>query len=46
MVGVNIEYFKNCVLRFDVLDFVKAIKIDIGIILGSLGLWAVKCHID
>jgi len=46
MVGVNIEYFKQCVLRFDYLDFAKAIKTDVGIILGSLGLWAIKCHID
>jgi len=27
-------------------DFVKAMKIDVGIILGSLGQWAIKCHID
>ena len=27
-------------------DFIKAMKSDLGIILGSLGLWAVKCHID
>jgi hypothetical protein len=46
MVGVNIEYFKQCVLRFDHLDFKKALKIDVGIILGSLGLWAIKNHID
>tara|TARA_B110000285_G_C15082412_1_gene594260 strand:+ start:1100 stop:1282 length:183 start_codon:yes stop_codon:yes gene_type:complete len=46
MVGVNIEYFKQSVLRFDHLDFKKALKIDVGIILGSLGLWAIKCHID
>lgn len=24
----------------------KAMKIDLGIVLGSLGMWAVKCHLD
>lgn len=46
MVGVNIEYFRTCVLRFNHTDFVKAMKTDVGIILGSLGLWSIKCHID
>jgi len=46
MVGVNIEYFKTAVLRYDHNDFMKAMKQDLGIILGSLGLWAIKCHID
>ena len=46
MVGVNIEYFKQSVLRMDHLDFQKAMKIDVGILLGSLGQWSIKCHID
>lgn len=46
MVGVNIQYFYNDVLRMNHTDFIKAVKNDIGIILGSLGLWAIKCHID
>ena len=46
MVGVNIQYFYNSILRFNHIDFIKAIKSDVGIILGSLGMWAIKCHID
>ena len=39
----NINYFLNSVLRFDHKDFIKAIKIDVGPILGYTGLWALRC---
>ena len=32
----------NSVLRFDHKDFLKAIKIDLGPILGNTGLWALR----
>jgi len=43
MLGVNINYFLTSVLRFDHKDFIKAIKIDVGPILGYTGLWALRC---
>ena len=42
MLGVNINYFLNSVLRFDHKDFLKAMKIDVGPILGDTGLWALR----
>lgn len=42
MLGVNISYFLNSVLRFDHKDFLKAIKIDVGPLLGYTGLWALR----
>lgn len=43
MLGVNINYFVNSVLRFDHKDFLKAMKMDVGPILGHTGLWALRC---
>lgn len=43
MLGVNINYFLTSVLRFDHKDFLKALKIDVGPILGYTGLWALRC---
>jgi len=43
MVGVQIQYFINSVLRFDHQDFLKAMKIDLGPVLGDLGMWSLKC---
>lgn len=43
MLGVNVNYFLHSVLRFDHKDFLKAIKIDVGPILGHTGLWALRC---
>ena len=42
MVGVLVKYFVNQVLRFDHQDFVRAIKTDLGPLLGDTGLWALK----
>lgn len=33
-------------MRFDHPDFVKAIKLDLGPVLGDLGAWAAKCHLE
>ena len=43
MLGVNVNYFLNSVLRFDHKDFIKAMKVDLGPILGNTGLWALRC---
>ena len=42
MVGVQINYFINTVLRYNHSDFIKAIKIDLGPVLGDLGLWVLN----
>jgi hypothetical protein len=42
MIGVQIQYFLNSVLRFNHKDFIKAIKLDLGPVLGYTGLWALK----
>ena len=46
MVGVQIQYFLDSVLRFDHADFLKAMKIDLGPVLGDLGLWCLKTMQD
>lgn len=43
MVGVNIQYFLESVLRFDHADFMRALKLDLGPVLGEMGLWSLKC---
>ena len=42
MIGVLVKYFVNQVLRFDHKDFVRAIKTDLGPLLGDTGIWALK----
>jgi len=42
MIGVLVKYFVNQVLRFDHTDFIRAISIDLGPILGDTGIWALK----
>jgi len=42
MIGVLTQYFVKCVMRFDHKDFVRAIKTDLGPLLGDTGLWALK----
>jgi len=42
MLGVNVQYFLHSVLRFDHKDFLKAMKIDVGPLLGDTGLWALR----
>ena len=46
MVGVQLEYFTSTVLRYDHTDFLKAVRMDLGPILGDIGLWALKCQQD
>ena len=46
MVGVQLQFMINQALRFDHKDFVKALQLDLGPILGDLGLWSLKCHQD
>ena len=46
MLGVQIEYFINSVLRFDHRDFMKAMKFDICPVLGDVGLWCIKDLLD
>ena len=42
MLGVNLNYLLTSVLHFDHKDFIKAIKIDLGPLLGHTGLWALR----
>ena len=46
MLGVQIEYFINTVIRFDHKDFMKAMKFDICPVLGDVGLWCIKDLLD
>ena len=46
MVGVQLEYLINQVLRYDHVDFLKAVRMDLGPVLGDLGLWSLKCLQD
>lgn len=39
MVGVNIQYWLDSVLRFDHQDFLKALRLDLGPCLGDFSLW-------
>jgi hypothetical protein len=39
LLGVQTQYFIDSVLRFDHKDFVKALKFDLGPVLGDVGLW-------
>lgn len=46
MLGVQINYFLTSVLRFDHKDFLKALKVDLGPVLGDVGLWALQQQLD
>lgn len=37
---------QDSVLRYDHADFMKALRLDLGPILGSVGLWSLQCLID
>jgi len=37
------NYLLNSVLRFDYKDFVTAVKIDLGPVLGDIGVWVLQC---
>jgi hypothetical protein len=39
MVGVLKKYFLDSVLRFSHADFLKAMKLDLGPLLGDVGIW-------
>jgi hypothetical protein len=46
MLGVQLEYFIHKVLRFDHKDFMRAMKFDLGPVLGELGQWCLKDLLD
>jgi len=46
MMGVQLNYLIDTCLRFSHADFMKALKLDLGPILGDLGLWSLKCLQD
>ena len=46
MLGVQIQYMVDSVLRFNNKDFLKAMKVDLGPVLGDVGLWALKLNLD
>ena len=43
MLGIQIEYMLSSVLRFSHQDFLKAMRNDLGPILGDTGIWSLKC---
>lgn len=42
LIGLLSHQFVEKVLRFNHVDFLKALKVDLGPILGNVGLWALK----
>lgn len=46
MVGVQIQFMITQALRFSHKDFMKALILDLGPVLGDLGLWSLKCLQD
>ena len=42
MVGVLVNYFLKSVMHFSHDDFMTALKVDLGPILGECGLWVLK----
>ena len=42
MIGVLMKYLLKNVLRFNHKDFMHAVKVDLGPLLGDTGLWALK----
>jgi len=42
MVGVLVKYFVKNVLHFNHTDFITALRVDLGPVLGETGLWAFK----
>ena len=46
MVGVQLQFMITQAIRFSHKDFVKALQLDLGPILGDLGLWSLKCLQD
>jgi len=46
MIGVLLKYFVKYVMHFDHLDFLRAIRTDLGPLLGDTGLWALKNYLN
>lgn len=46
MLGVNVSYFLKQVLRMDHSDFLTALNVDVGIILGEVGKWVLTNLLD
>ena len=46
MVGVQLEFMASQAIRFSHKDFLKSLILDLGPILGDLGLWSLKCLQD
>ena len=44
MIGVLIKYFLKQVLHFDHKDFMTALRVDLGPLLGDTGIWALKTY--
>ena len=44
MLGVLTKYFIKQVLNFSHNDFLTAVRVDLGPILGETGLWALKSY--
>ena len=42
MVGVQLQYLFDQVIRFSHEDFLTALRVDLGPVLGDLGLWSIK----
>lgn len=43
MLGIQTQYMLNSVLRFSHKDFLKALRVDLGPVLGDTGMWSLKC---
>ena len=46
MIGVLVKYFVKSVLRMSHADFVRAVKEDLGPILGDTGVWAIRNYLQ
>ena len=46
IVGVQMQYLVENVIRYDHADFLNALKLDLGPILGDIGIWVCKQFID
>ena len=44
MIGVLLKYFVKSVMRFDHADFMRAVAIDLGPLIGDTGIWALKSY--
>ena len=42
LIGVQLRYLVKTMLRFDHIDFLKALRVDISPMLSEVGLWVLK----